>query len=457
MAKPKKRRKIIIFSVILLALAGLGAFAFLRKKEPVIRVETAKVIRTNITETVIANGRIQPVLQVKISAEVSGEIIELPVKEGQGVKKGDLLVKIKPDVYVAAVNQAKALYESAQAGKSQTVANLEKAEADYLRNKNLFEQKLLSESEFIGFRAAYAIAKAQLESSLHQVENAKAQVASAQDALDKTTITSPLTATVSKLNLQLGERVAGNTMMAGTEIMTIAELNDMESRVDVGENDVVLVAVGQKASLEVDAFRDRKFKGTVTDIANSSGGAGASSGGSQDATKFQVKIRIDEKESFRPGMSVTAEIETRSRTNVLSVPGQSITTRLPKPKEVAIASKTSKGKGGDTNSTAASSPTNSASAATNAVTESNQTGKKSGEAPKPIEVVFLVEGDHVKMVPVKRGIYDNANAEIIEGVSEGQEIVSGGYKAISRELEDGKKIVKEKAGWNKSQKEGEKK
>ena len=457
MAKPKKRRKIIIFSVILLALAGLGAFAFLRKKEPVIRVETAKVIRTNITETVIANGRIQPVLQVKISAEVSGEIIELPVKEGQSVKKGDLLVKIKPDVYVAAVNQAKALYESAQAGKSQTVANLEKAEADYLRNKNLFEHKLVSESEFIGFRAAYAIAKAQLESSLHQVENAKAQVASAQDSLDKTTITSPLTATVSKLNLQLGERVAGNTMMAGTEIMTIAELNDMESRVDVGENDVVLVAVGQKASLEVDAFRDRKFKGTVTDIANSSGGAGASSGGSQDATKFQVKIRIDEKESFRPGMSVTAEIETRSRTNVLSVPGQSITTRLPKPKEVAAASKTSKGKGGSTNSTAAGSPTNSASAATNAVTETNKTGKKSGEAPKPIEVVFLVDGDHVKMVPVKRGIYDNANAEIIEGVSEGQEIVSGGYKAISRELEDGKKIVKEKPGWNKSQKEGEKK
>jgi HlyD family secretion protein len=458
MAKSKNRRKVLVFSVILLALAGLGAFAFLRKKEPVIRVETAKVVRTNITETVIANGRIQPVLQVKISAEVSGEIIELPVKEGQRVKKGDLLVKIKPDVYVAAVNQAKALYESAQAGKAQAVANLERAEADYVRNKNLFEHKLLSESEFIGFKAAYAIAKAQLESSLHQVENAKAQVASAQDALDKTTITSPLTATVSKLSLQLGERVAGNTMMAGTEIMTIAELNDMESRVDVGENDVVLVAVGQKANLEVDAFRDRKFKGTVTDIANSSGGgAGASSGGSQDATKFQVKIRIDERESFRPGMSVTAEIETRSRTNVLSVPGQSITTRLPKPKELAAASKTSKGIGGGTNSTAAGPPTNSASVATNAVKESNKTGKKSGEAPKPIEVVFLVDGDRVKMMPVKRGIYDNANAEIIEGVSEGQEIVSGGYKAISRELEDGKKILKEKPGLNKSQKEGEKK
>jgi HlyD family secretion protein len=451
--KSKKRRKIIIFSVILLALAGLGAFAFLHKKEPVIHVETAKVARTNITETVIANGRIQPVLQVKISAEVSGEIIELPIKEGQSVKKGDLLVKIKPDVYIASVNQAKAMYESAQAGQMQAVANLEKAEADYVRNKDLFDHKLLSESDYIGYKAANDIAKAQLESTLHQVENAKAQVASAQDSLDKTTINSPLTGTVSKLSLQLGERVAGNTMMAGTEIMTLADLNDMESRVDVGENDVVLVAVGEKATLEVDAFRDRKFKGTVTDIANSSGASNASSGGSADATKFQVKIRIDEKEAFRPGMSVTAEIQTRSRTNVLSVPGQSITTRLPK--EVAAADKTGKSSG--TNSTAAAPPTNSTAAATNAVKEADKTGKKNGEAPKPIEVVFLVEGDHVKMVPVKRGIYDDTNAEIIEGLSEGQEIVSGGYKAISRELEDGKKIFKEKPGVKSSAKELEKK
>jgi HlyD family secretion protein len=451
--KSKKRRKIIIFSVILLALAGLGAFAFLHKKEPVIHVETAKVARTNITETVIANGRIQPVLQVKISAEVSGEIIELPIKEGQSVKKGDLLVKIKPDVYIASVNQAKAMYESAQAGQMQAVANLEKAEADYVRNKDLFDHKLLSESDYIGYKAANDIAKAQLESTLHQVENAKAQVASAQDSLDKTTINSPLTGTVSKLSLQLGERVAGNTMMAGTEIMTLADLNDMESRVDVGENDVVLVAVGEKATLEVDAFRDRKFKGTVTDIANSSGASNASSGGSADATKFQVKIRIDEKEAFRPGMSVTAEIQTRSRTNVLSVPGQSITTRLPK--EVAAADKTGKGSG--TNSTAAAPPTNLTATATNAVKEADKTGKKNGEAPKPIEVVFLIEGDHVKMVPVKRGIYDDTNAEIIEGLSEGQEIVSGGYKAISRELEDGKKIIKEKPGAKSSAKEGEKK
>src|ERR1039457_5899408 len=334
MAKSNKRRKVLIFSLIAAVLAGVTAVAIFKKREVTITVQTEKVTRRNLTELVMANGRIQPVLQVKISAEVSGEIIDLPVKEGQKVNRGDLLVKIKPDVYIAAVNQAKALYESAQAGKAQSVASLEKAQADYIRNKDLFEHKLLSEADFIGFKASYDIAKAQLESSLHQVENAKAQVASAQDALDKTIISSPLTATVSKLSLQLGERVAGNTMMAGTEIMTIADLNEMEARVDIGENDVVRIASGQKARLEGDAFKKVKFNGTVTEIANSSKDAGqVSSGSSQEATKFEVRIRIQEKEAFRPGMSVNSEIETCYRTNVLTVPFASVTTRPPKEKE----------------------------------------------------------------------------------------------------------------------------
>ena len=374
MAKSKKRRKVLVFSIIAVVLLGLTAVVILKKRDVVITVQTEKVVRRNLTEIVMANGRIQPVLQVKISAEVSGEIIALPVKEGQSVKQGDLLVKIKPDVYVAAVNQAKALYESAQAGKAQGVANLEKAEADFVRNKNLFEHKLLSEADFIGFKAAYEIAKAQLESSLHQVENAKAQVASAQDSLDKTIITSPLTATVSKLSLQLGERVAGNTMMAGTEIMTIADLNEMETRVDIGENDVVRIVPGQKARLEVDAFKKRKFNGVVTEIANSSKDAGQmSSGSSQEATKFEVRIRIQEKEAFRPGMSVTAEIETCYRTNALTVPFASVTTRPPKEKEKKADAKlaaladplgTNSPKAG-TNAPAAKS--NSAAAQTNAL------------------------------------------------------------------------------------------
>ena len=214
-------------------------------------------------------------------------------------------------------------------------ANLEKAEADSNATRTCSSTSCVSESDVRSrFKAAYDVAKAQLESSLHQVEIAKAAVASAQDSLDKTTIVSPLTGTISKLNSQLGERVAGNTMMAGTEIMTIADLNEMEARVDIGENDVVRIAPGQKARLEVDAFKNRKFNGTVTEIANSSKDAGqASTGSSQEATKFEVRIRIQEKEAFRPGMSVTAEIETCYRTNALTVPFASVTTRPPKEKE----------------------------------------------------------------------------------------------------------------------------
>lgn len=446
--KSKKRRKIIIFTVIGLVLVALTLVAVFKKREPVITIQTEKVARRNLTETVVANGRIQPVVQVKISAEVSGEIIELPVKEGQPVKKGDLLAKIKPDAYIAALNQANAGYQSALAGQATAEANLEKAEADFKRNKELFEHKLLSESDFIAFKAARNVAKAQRDSAVGQIAMAKAAVASAKDSLDKTAIVSPLTGTVSKLSLQAGERVAGNTMMAGTEIMTVADLNDMEARVDVGENDVVLSALGQKASLEVDAFRDRKFKGTVTDIANSSGGVAASSSSSSlssssgDATKFQVKIRIGEKEAFRPGMSVTAEIETRSRTNVLTVPLASVTTRLPKEKEKKDGDKKpGKGGSGSTN-LVASAKTNAAGAVTNVVatttnvltTATNElaattnvvaattnvvatatnalgaatnvgaanatnavaSGKKAKEAPKPQEVVFVLESDRVK-------------------------------------------------------------
>ena len=474
MAKSKKRRKVLVFSIIVVVLLGLTALVFLKKRDIVLTIQTEKVARRSLTELVLANGRIQPVLQVKISAEVSGEIIALPVKEGEKVNKGDLLVKIKPDVYVAAVNQAKALYESALAGKAQSVANLEKAEADYARNKNLFEHKLLSEADFIGFKASYDIAKAQLESSLHQVENAKAQVASAQDSLDKTIITSPLTATVSKLSLQLGERVAGNTMMAGTEIMTIADLNEMEARVDIGENDVVRIASGQKARLEVDAFKKIKFNGTVTEIANSSKDAGqASSGASQEATKFEVRIRIQEKEAFRPGMSVNAEIETCSRTNVLTVPFASVTTRPPKEKEkkaeIKLAALDDPPKTNSPKSRTKASPasTNTSPATTNTLAtgtntpsdssqRSNSSDKKSKDAIKQIEVVFVLEGDHAKMVPVKIGISDDNYWEITDGLIEGQEVVSGGFKAITRELDDGKKIRKGPAAFDKG-KMGEKK
>jgi HlyD family secretion protein len=458
MAKSKsKGRKILIFSLILLVVGGLSAAAFLRKREVIITIQTEKVTPRNLTEIVVANGRVQPVLYVKISPEVSGEIIELPVKEGQLVKRGDLLVRIKPDTYIANSNSATASYRASLASKATAEANLARAEAEFRRQDALFKNNLVSESLFVDAKTAYDVAQAQLRSATHQVEMSRAALDRAEEDLRKTVIYSPLDGTVIRLNSQKGERVVGTAMMAGTEMMTIADLNEMEARVEVGEIDVPLIKIGQVAKLETDAFKDRKFNGEVTEIANSSRGLvlGATTGGfggqSQEATKFEIKVRIKDKEAFRPGMSVTAEIETRYRTNVLTVPIASVTTRLPKPTNTVA-----KVGGTNSNSTAG---TNVASASdadctTNAPTTTNATAtatagggtnvtsgsRKPGDAPKPIEVVFLRDGDVARMVPVKRGISDDTYMEITEGLKEGQEVVSGGFKAISRDLEDGKKI-----------------
>lgn len=439
MAKSKsKGRKVLIFSLIVLGLGGLGAFAFLRQREVVITVQTEKVARRNLTEIVVANGRVQPVLYVKISPEVSGEIIELPVKEGQTVRKGDLLVRIKPDTYIANSNSATASYRASQAALATAEANLARAEAEFRRQEALFKNNLVSESLYVDARTTYEVARAQLRSATHQVEVAQATLARAEEDLRKTVIYSPLNGTVIRLNSQVGERVVGTAMMAGTEIMTIADLNVMEARVEVGEIDVPLIRIGQVARIEADAFKDRKFSGEVTEIANSSRGLVlGSSGGfgaqSQEATKFEVKVRIKDQAAFRPGMSVTAEIETRYRTNVLTVPIVSVTTRLPK-------TTNSVGRAGGTNQVTGTNTVVKPAAAPDSATNATAGARKPGEAPKPIEVVFIKDGDRARMVPIKRGISDDTYVEILEGLEEGQEVISGGYKAISRDLEDGKKI-----------------
>jgi HlyD family secretion protein len=434
MANQKKRGRFWILGTIVVLAVVTTAFVIKKKRNTIVTVQTDIVTRGNLTEIVVANGKIHPVLQVKISPEVSGEITDLPVKEGQNVKKGDLIMKIKPDFYVASRNQAQASFESSIASQQTAEANLRKADAEFKRNSDLFRNRLVSNSVFDEAKAAYDVALAQATSSKHQVEMARASLASSEDALAKTTIVAPLTGTVSKLNSAIGERVVGTATMAGTDVMIIADLNEMEARVDIGENDVILIQPGQHARLEVDAFKDRTFNGTVTEIANSStttgmtsGAAGMGSANQQEATKFSVKIRITEKEMFRPGMSVTAEIETRSRTNAVLVPLASVTTRIPKVNtnsapqhQLEVAARTSSGSDGTT----------------------RRALKK--EVQQPIEVVFLLEGDHVKMAPVKIGISDDAHWEVIEGLKEGQEVISGGYKAISRELEDGKKVKKGK-------------
>jgi len=434
MARSKKSRKLFTFSLISFVLLALTLTAIFRKHDPLITVQTEKVSRHNLTELVVANGKIYPVVQVHISPEVSGEIIVLAVKEGQHVQKGDLLLKILPDVYIAAVNQAKANYESSLAGKAQATANLEKAQADFTRNQELFHHQLLSESDYIGFKVALDVAHAQLESAADQVNVAKASVDSAQDALNKTTITAPLDGTITTLNSQLGERVLGTVQNAGTEIMTISDLSQMEARVDIGEIDIVLLQIGQKARLEVDSFKDKKFDGVVSAVANSSKDlnaltalGGNSTSSSQAATQFQVRIRITDLAAFRPGMSVSAEIETRARTNVLAVPIASVTTR-------DLNAKVKKENG--------LAKTNAVPANTNAETITGKPEKKADDKNKPVDVVFVVDGDHVKTVPVKIGISDDNFWEITDGLKEGDEVVTGGYHAISHDLDDGKKILK---------------
>ncbi|HEY1172226.1 MAG TPA: efflux RND transporter periplasmic adaptor subunit [Verrucomicrobiae bacterium] len=413
MARKKSSKGWWIFLALIAIGGGAGWWKYTHKEEKPVEVQTEKVQRRDLTELVVATGRIQPVLQVKISPEVSGEIIELPIKEGQVVKKGDLLMKIKPDFYTASRNSSEANLKAVLANKDLSAANLEKARLEHARSSDLKKSALISESQYLEAKTAFDVAQAQLNASTHQADVARASLARAEEELAKTTIYSPLDAVVTKLNSQAGERVVGTATMAGTDVMTLSNLEEMEARVDIGEIDVVLIAVGQKTRLEVDAFRDRKFTGIVTEIANTA--KTSALGTQQEATRFEVRIRVQEKEIFRPGMSVTAEIETRYRTNVLTVPFQSVTTRPPK---------------GNTNAVATAS-TNAPAA----------TKKEKENANKPIEVVFLKEGDTVKMVPVKRGISDQNYAEITEGVSEGQEVVSGSYKAINRDLEDGKKVA----------------
>lgn len=427
--KSKKRRKKFIFGGIVLTLVALTLLAVFKKKDAAVTIQQEKVARRNLTELVKASGKIEPVLQVNISPEVSGEIVELPVKEGQKVKKGDLLVRIRPDNYVASRDSSLANYRYALANSNTSAANMEKAQTDYERNLALFQGKLISTADFQTAKTALDVAKATLAGAIEQVAVAQASLQSSESDLSKTIIYSPIDGTVSKLNSELGERVVGTAMMAGTEIMTVSDLTEMEARVDIGEVDVVLISNGQKVRLEVDAFKNKKFNGVVTDIANSANNnttsssttsAASTSSTSTDATKFQVKIRIKEKEQFLPGMSVSAEIETRYRTNVVTVPIQCVTMRLPKMPDT-------------TNKPVASAASNNAASSA----DDPPTGN---EPAKQVDVVFVVEGDHVRAAPVKTGIEDDTYWEITDGIKEGEKVVTGSSKAIGKELDDGVKV-----------------
>ena len=304
-----RSRSGIAFSLLGAVLTALVVAIVLGKREAVAPVQAPKLSAPPLPRVVTASGQMEPFRQIKISPEVSGEIIDIPVTEGQTVQKGAVLMRIKPDFYIACRDQAEGNYKSALANLDIANAHLQTAHAELKRNQDLARNKLVSEAAFEEVQAAYAVALAQRSSAEGQLETARACLARAQYDLDKTTLVSPIEGTVAKLNVAVGERVVGTATMAGTEVMSIADLSAMEAHVTVGERDIASIDRGRKARLELNAFPGHTFEGTVLEIATSPGGLGSPGAGADRRVEFEVRIRLQDKQSFRPGMSVTARIQ----------------------------------------------------------------------------------------------------------------------------------------------------
>ena len=387
-------------------------------------VEIANVKTTTIVETVSATGKIQPEIEVKISSEVSGEIIALNVIEGQVVKKGDLLVKINPDLYTSGYNRTLSNLSGTKANLSQADASFKEAKANYDRNKSLFDKGIISKSDWDKVVASFEVAKASKQSAYFNVQSASATVSEARDNLGRTIIYAPADGTISVLNVELGERVLGTQQMAGTEILRVANLNNMEVEVDVNENDIVKIKVGDEAKVEVDAYLKKQFKGVVTSISNSA----SSTLTADQVTNFKVKIRIL-KESyqdllegkpvtyspFRPGMTATVDIITKTKTNVLAVPISS----------VVVKSDTTAVKGFK-------------------VEDEKEDKKAAPKSEKKLECVFVKVGDKAKIRIIKTGIQDDTNIEVITGLKKGDVVITGPYSTVSKDLNSGDKVTLEK-------------
>ncbi|PYL82539.1 MAG: efflux RND transporter periplasmic adaptor subunit [Verrucomicrobia bacterium] len=425
----RRKRNIIFGAAGAVLLLIIGLFVASKREKP-IPVMTEKAIRRTILQTVSATGKIQPETEVKISPEVAGEIIELPVQDGMQVKKGDLLVKIKPDSYKALLEQQEAAISAARATNLQQKATMMKSEHDFKRAEDLFGKKLISEQEYNAAEAADDVAKNTYESSLHEIERAQASSSQARDQLSKTTIYSPMDGTVTVLNSKLGERLVATNQFAGTEVMRVADLSHMQAVVDVNENDVVNVKLGDKASVKIDAYAGRKFKGVVQQIANTGKTTGA--GTQEEVTNFEVKIRIDDHDVvLRPGLSCTADVETNMVKDAVAVPMQSVTIRT-----------------GDTNLSPEEIEKQKQKIAArdkgdNNAEFSNERLEKQAqkeEREKLAKVVFVKNGNKAHLVKVVTGIANDSYMEIKSGIQPGDEVISGSYSAISRKLKDGAKV-----------------
>ena len=419
-------------------------------KPPTTDVDFAQARRTDIVERVSASGRVQPEIEVKISPDVSGEIIAMYVKEGDPVKAGQLLCRIRPDNYEsfsaraeATVNQSRAQLEQSRAGVLQAQARLARAKADYDRSRKLLAEKVISQADFETVESNYNVAKQDIEAqranvraAQYSIQSAQASLRDARENLRKTTIYSPVNGTVSKLNVEQGERVVGTSQMAGTEIMRLANLNNMEVRVNVNENDIVRVSLGDTTDIEVDSYTTagRKFKGIVTEVANTANGlagsTGAASALSTDAvTEFEVKIKILNSSytdlsrqlggrgfPFKPGMTASVEVITNRKSNVLSVPIAAVTTRAD---STQLANVPTTEDNGATQDTRPAAPR---------------------QAIK--EIVFVAENGKAAQREVKTGISDFENIEIMSGLKPGDQVIAGPFLAVSKKLKPGDLVVK---------------
>jgi HlyD family secretion protein len=429
LGKKNSKKKYMIFGAIALIIVILVVVVITNSdSEKITSVQTEKVEKRNITQTVSATGKIYPEYQVELRPEVTGEVVELPVEEGDIVKKGQLLIRIKPEQYTAQRDRAKASLQSTQAMLKVSKANLEKVESDYGRVKGLYAKQLASDQELEAAKANYLQSVGQYESQQASVKQAEASLNDAQEQLDKTVIYSPINGRITALNVELSERVLGSSFSQGTHLMTVADLGKMEARVEVDENDVVLISLGDTTNIEIDAFGDKKFKALVSQIGNSAQTTGL---GTQDeVVNFEVRISlISPDESIRPGMSCDADIQTDTKYGVVSVPIQSVTARM----KNAVVKESEEGEG-----------------------DAPKPQVKNGKREKPEEVVFLLEGNQVKKVKVETGISDDTYIEIKSGLSGGEEVVSGPYRAISKELEHDTKVIAPKKDDKKSAKDDKK-
>ena len=418
--KSKKRSVIIIFSLVVI-IAVVSIIVFSNGGEKPIEVQTTKVEDRTIVQKVSATGQIQAETEVKISPETSGEIIFLGVNEGDRVKTGQLLIKIKPDIVETMLEQSKAATQASKMDVESMKEQMNKAEADLKRVQELYKNQYISQQEFDNANTLYQQSVASYQASLSRYDQALASLKQVQRNASRTVIYSPMDGVVTKVSVEKGETVVGTQQFQGTEMMRVSDLSVMNAMVEVVENDIVLVHKGDTATVEVDAIPNKEFKGVVVEIGHS---AIQTATVTQDqAINFQVKLRIlDPDDRLRPGMSCSADITTLTKHNVKAVPLQSVTVRLEKAPM----------NGSSQVGPHSNSPT---------VAKANQTNGSNSLKNQPPMVVFVRESDIVKMVNVKTGISDEGFIEIEDGLKEGQEVVSGSFQAISKTLQDGSKIV----------------